>query len=268
MSHQELARQFILNNTEGTSNMNIPIALQLYTLRQETEKDFIGTLKKVAALGYKGVEFAGFGGFSALDLKAYLDAFDLKPVGAHIGIEELKNNLEEIIDYNLQLGNKYIVCPWASYEAKEDYVKMAELLEDIGRKLKASGLRLCYHNHAHEFQSFDGEYGLDIIYNRVHRELLGTEIDTYWVVYAGLNPVEYVAKYSGRTPLLHIKDMENSEKREFAEIGTGTIDIRAIAEQAEKNGTEWLIVEQDACKIEPLESIRISIENLRKMNLI
>ncbi len=248
--------------------MNIPIAVQLYTLRQETEKDFIGTLKKVADLGYKGVEFAGFGGYSALELKSYLDAFGLKTAGAHIGLEDLKNNVEQIIEYNMQLGNKYIVCPWASYEGKEDYIRMAELLEEICRKLKASGLQLCYHNHAHEFESFDGAYGLDIIYSKVDRELLSAEIDTYWVTYAGLNPVQYVAKYSGRAPLIHIKDMENSEKREFAEIGTGTINIRAIAEQAEKSGTEWLIVEQDVCKREPIESVSISIENLRKMNLV
>jgi sugar phosphate isomerase/epimerase len=247
--------------------MSIPIALQLYTLRQETEKDFIGTLKKVSELGYKGVEFAGFGGYSALELKSYLEAFGLKAVGAHTGIESLKNNLEEIIEYNLQLGNKYIVCPWASFENKEDYVKMADLLKQIGKKLKDAGLQLCYHNHAHELQSFEGEYGLDILYGSVDEPLLKAEIDTYWVAYAGLNPVEYVAKYSGRTPLLHIKDMENSEKRDFAEIGTGTIDIKAIAEQAEKNGTEWLIVEQDMCKREPLESVRISIENLKEMNL-
>jgi sugar phosphate isomerase/epimerase len=252
----------------GEDNMNIPIALQLYTLRQETEKDFVGTLKKVADLGYKGVEFAGFGGLSALDMKSHLEAFGLKVAGAHIGIEELKNNLDELIAYNLTLGNKYIICPWASYESKEDYIKMSEQLEAIGKKLNASGLQLCYHNHAHEFDSFNGEYGLDIIYNKVDSELLKTEIDTYWVAYAGLDPVEYMAKYAARTPLLHIKDMENSEKREFAEIGTGTMDIRAIAEQAVMNGTQWLIVEQDACKREPLESVRISIENLRKMNLI
>jgi sugar phosphate isomerase/epimerase len=247
--------------------MSIPIALQLYTLREETSKDFIETLKKVADLGYKGVEFAGFGGFSALDLRGYLDAFGLKPVGAHISVEELKNNLEHIIEYNVQLGNRYIVCPWATYEGKEDYIKMADFLAEVGAKIKEAGLQLCYHNHAFELQSFEGEYGLDIMYNRVPAEHLMAEVDTYWVTYAGLNPVEYLAKYSGRTPLIHIKDMEDSEKREFAEIGTGTIDIKAIAEQAEKNGVEWLIVEQDICKREPLDSVRISINNLRKMEL-
>lgn len=247
--------------------MSIPVALQLYTLREETSKDFIETLKKVADLGYKGVEFAGFGGFSALDLRGYLDAFGLKPVGAHISVEELKNNLDHVIEYNVQLGNKYIVCPWASYETKEDYIKMADLLAKVGAKIKEAGLQLCYHNHAFELQSFEGEYGLDIMYNKVAAEHLMAEVDTYWIAYAGLNPVEYLAKYSGRTPLIHIKDMEDSEKREFAEIGTGTIDIKAIAKQAERNGVEWLIVEQDVCKREPLDSVRISINNLRKMEL-
>lgn len=248
--------------------MSIPVAVQLYTLREETEKDFVGTLKKVAELGYKGVEFAGYGGLSALELKSHLDAFGLKAAGTHVGIDELKNNLEEIIEYNLQLGNKYIVCPWAGFEGKEDYIKMAEVFEEIGKKLHVSGLQLCYHNHAHEFDRFDGEYGMDIIYNSVDSNFLKAEFDTYWVAYAGLDAVEYIKKYSGRTPLLHIKDMENSEKRDFAEIGNGIMPIKAIAEQAEKNGTEWLIVEQDMCKRESLESVRISIENLRNMNLV
>lgn len=247
--------------------MSIPIALQLYTLREETSKDFIGTLKKVSDLGYKGVEFAGFGGFKASELKGHLDALGLKAAGAHINVDELKNNLQQVIEYNVQLGNKYIVCPWAAYENKEDYIKMAEFLSEIGEKIKEAGLQLCYHNHAHEFKSFEGYYGLDILYNRVEKELLKAEVDTYWVAYAGLNPVDYLKKYSGRTPLVHLKDMENNDKRDFAEIGTGILDIKAIAEQAEKNGAEWLIVEQDVCKRKPLDSVRISINNLRNMNL-
>lgn len=248
--------------------MNIPVAVQLYTLREETEIDFVGTLKKVAEIGYKGVEFAGFGGFKASELKAILLNLGLKPAGAHIGIEELSNNLNEIIAYNLELGNRYIVCPYANFENKEAYINMAAELDKIGKKLKSVGLELCYHNHAHEFTSYDGEYGLDIIYKGTEAENLKAEVDTYWVAYAGLDPAEYLKKYALRTPLVHIKDMENSENRDFTEIGNGILDIKAIAKQAIENEAEWLIVEQDVCKRPTLESVKISFESLKKMELV
>lgn len=248
--------------------MNIPVAVQLYTLREETEKDFVGTLKKVAEIGYKGVEFAGFGGFKASELKGILKDLGLKPVGAHIGIEELNNNLNEIIAYNLELGNRYIVFPYANYENKDDYINMASELNEIGKKLESVGLELCYHNHAHEFTSYDGIYGLDIIYKGTSAESLKAEVDTYWVAYAGLDPAQYLKKYTQRTPLVHIKDMENSENRDFTEIGNGMLDIKAIAKQAIANGAEWLIVEQDVCKRPALESVKISFENLKKLELV
>lgn len=248
--------------------MSIPIALQLYTLREEMQKDFAGTLRKVAEIGYSGVEFAGFGGMKVYELKALLENLGLKPVGAHIGIDELRNNLNEVISYNIELGNRYIVCPWASYKDKEDFINMAMELDKIGAKLENMGLQLCYHNHAHEFVRFDGVYGLDILYRDTTINTLMAEIDTYWVAYAGVNPIEYMKKYEGRTPLIHIKDMDSTEKREYTEIGNGILDIKGIAKQAEVSGTKWIIVEQDECKRPPLESIKISYENLKKMNLV
>lgn len=248
--------------------MNIPISLQLYTVREEMNKDFIGTLKKVSQIGYKGVEFAGFGGFKASELKAVLQDLGLETAGAHIGLEELRNSLDDIISYNLELGNKYIVCPWAAYENKEQFIAMAKELDEIGKKLRDSGLILCYHNHNHEFTKYDGEYGLDILYKNTKPENLKAEVDTYWAAFAHENPVDYLKKYDGRTPLVHIKDMADSEEREFTEIGNGTLDIKSIAEQAKKNGCEYLVVEQDVCKRPALESAKISFENLKKMNLV
>lgn len=248
--------------------MKLPVAVQLYSIREETHKDFISALKKVAEIGYKGVEFAGFEGLKAREIKNCLDSLGLKSAGAHIGIDELKNNIDTIIEYNLELENRYIVCPWFSYENKEDYLRFAEILQGIGEKCSEAGLQLCYHNHAHELKLYDGKYGLDILYEKTAKQNLKAELDTYWISYAGMEPVDYMKKYEGRTPLIHLKDMAASEEREFTEIGNGIIDIKAIAAQAEKNGAEWLIVEQDVCKREPLESIKISFENLKKMNLI
>ena len=145
--------------------MSLPVALQLYTVRDETEKDFIGTLEKVAEMGYKGVEFAGFGDIPASRMKATLDRLGLKAVGSHTGPDLLKEKLDEVIKYNLEIGNKYIICPWAPFETKDDYVNAACLFNKIGARCKDSGLQFAYHNHDFEFKVFDGEYGLEILYN-------------------------------------------------------------------------------------------------------
>lgn len=248
--------------------MTIPISVQLYTLREYTEKDLIGTLEKVAELGYKGVEFAGFFNYPAAEVKAALDRLGLKATGSHTGLDLLKNNLEEVIEYNLTIGNKYVSCPWETFASKEDYVAKAKFFNEVGQKLKERGITFCYHNHAHEFESFDGEYGLDILYKETSPENLKAEMDTYWVTRAGLNAPDYVRKYTGRCPLVHLKDMEPGEDKHFAEVGEGIIDIKAIVEAGVEGGAEWFIVEQDVCKRPALESIKISINNLRKMGLV
>lgn len=244
--------------------MDLPVALELYTLRNELKDDFLGTLEKVAEIGYKGVEFAGYGGLSANELKKHLDRLGLVPTGSHVGIDLLKDKLDEVIEYSIEIGNKYIVCPWNKYETKDDFISTAKLLNDIGKKCKEKGLVLCYHNHNHEFQLFDGKYGLDLLYENTDSDLVKAEIDTYWVEYAGVNPVDYIRKYSGRLPLVHLKDMEKGT-RDFAEIGNGTMNIKEIIEASKKAGAEWFIVEQDVCKRPPLESVKISFENIKKM---
>lgn len=248
--------------------MKIPVAVQLYTLREETSKDFIGTLEKVAEIGYKGVEFAGYGNLTASQMKSCLDRLGLKPAGSHVGIDLLTNNLDEVIEYNLEIENPYIVCPWAKYETMEEYLEAAHLFNTIGEKCRKKGLQFCYHNHAHEFKVFNGVYGLDILFSETDPELVKAEIDTYWVQYAGIDPVEYIKKYSGRCPLIHQKDMEAGEGRGFAEVGNGIMDIESIYKASVEIGAQWFIVEQDECKRPAMESVRISYENLRNMNLI
>jgi len=244
--------------------MSLPIALQLYTLREEMAEEFIGLLEKVSKLGYQGVEFAGFGELGAEELKGHLDRLNLKVVGSHTALELLRNELDKVIEYNLIIGNQYIIVPYADYTTKEDFIEMAKELKGIATILNGKGLTLCYHNHAHEFESFDGEYGLDLIYSNVSPDLLKVELDTYWVKKAGLDPVAYLEKYTGRVPNVHLKDME-ADTGDFAEVGEGIIDIKAIINKAEEINAEWLIVEQDKCKRPALESVEISINNLRSL---
>lgn len=246
--------------------MNKPIALQFYTVRDESSKDFIGTLEKVAEIGYQGIEFAGFGDLGAPELKKHLDRLGLKSVGNHTGMDLLQNNLDEVIEYNLVIGSKYIICPFLKPESKEEYLEAAEFFDMVGKKCSEKGLVFCYHNHAHEFTQYDGKYALDLMFENTDSKNMQAEIDTYWVHYAGIDPVEYVLKYSGRCPLVHIKDMKGSgDSRTFTEVGTGIIDIRGIVSAADKAGAEWLIVEQDRCEIPSLESAEISFGNLKKI---
>ncbi len=247
--------------------MKLPVALQLYSVRDEMAKDFVGTLKKVADIGYKGVEFAGFGGFSAVELKGILEGLGLVPVGSHTSVKQMSENLDEVIEYNLTLGNKYVICPYNTYESKESLIKASQLYNEIGEKVRVGGLEFLYHNHDFEFKKYDGEYGIDILFNGVKPENMAAEIDTGWVFYAGINPADYVRSYTGRCPLVHIKDFTSIEGRNFIEIGRGIVDIKAIAAAAVDAGTKWLIAEQDECSIPSLESVRISYENLKKINL-
>lgn len=248
--------------------MSLPVSLQLYTLRDETAKDFKGTLEKVANIGYKGVEFAGYGGLTAAQMKAELDRLGLKVTGSHVGMDILRNNLEETIAYNLEIGNKYIVCPGTKGDTKEHYLEVADFFNRVGEKCKEKGLQLGYHNHAHEFKLFDGEYALDILYNNTNAELLKVELDTYWVQYAGVDPIAYMKKYAGRCPLLHQKDMEAGEEKGFTEVGNGIMDIKGIHAAVEEIGVEWFIVEQDRCVRPQLESVAISFNYLKSMGFV
>lgn len=248
--------------------MRIPVALQLYTVRDETSRDFIKTLEKVAAMGYEGVEFAGFGNISANDMKTALDRIGLKVAGSHMGIDLLEKKLDEVIEYNLEIGNKYIICPWAPFKTKEDYLEAGRKFNDIGAKCNARGIKFAYHNHDFEFAVFDGEYGLDIMFSQASPENLLVELDTCWVFYAGVNPVEYMKKYKGRCPLIHLKDIKSRKRDDNIELGEGIADVAGIATAAKTNGTKWYIVEMDSCPRPSLESSKICIDNLKKMGII
>lgn len=247
--------------------MNLPVSLQLYTVRDETKNDFIGTLEKVAEMGYYGVEFAGYGEIPASKMKETLDRLGLKAVGSHVSTPRLKNNLDEEIEFNLAVGNKYIICPHGKYPTLPELMESISFYAMVAEKCKEKGLQFCYHNHAHEFEMFDGRHQLDILYEETDPALVMAEIDTYWVTRAGVDPVGYIEKYSGRCPLIHLKDMDPVDQS-FAEVGNGTINIKAIIEAAQKAGSKHLVVEQDRCKRPSLESAKISIDNLKNKIMI
>ncbi|MBU3142159.1 sugar phosphate isomerase/epimerase [Clostridium sp. CF012] len=246
--------------------MSLPIGLQLYSIKDETEKNFKAALKEVAKIGYSGVEFAGYGGLESSEIKSLLDELGLVVCGSHVSLQELTENIQGVIDYNLEIGNKYIICPYATYSSRQDFEDMALKLNDIGKRIKANGLLFGYHNHSNELQKFDGEYGLDSLYKKTDKNLVKAEIDTYWLQYAGLDPADYIKKHAGRCDLIHIKDMKViGEEKQSTEVGNGIMDFKPIIYEAEKQGAKWLIVEQEHFNRPTLESVKICYENLKKL---
>jgi len=239
------------------------VGLQLYSLRDETAKDFPGTVKKVAAMGYKAVEFAGYGGMKPAELSALVKDLGLTAYGAHVGTEKLEKALDQEIEMNLALGNRYLVCPYAPIKAREDALRLADFLNGCNEKIRAAGMSLGYHNHAHEFEKDGGEYLLDILFANVDPSVFA-EIDVFWVACAGVDPVGYISKYPNRQPLIHLKELAGNGK-DNVEIGTGVLDFPGIIKTAQALGTARFIVEQEEYTMPPLESCKASLDALLKL---
>jgi sugar phosphate isomerase/epimerase len=247
--------------------MKKPVAVQMYTLREESAKDFVGTLKKVSEIGYDGVEFAGFGGLPALELRQILQDLDLRVAGSHIPLKTLEEDLEQVIEYQNQLGGKHVVCPSMPVERRgktEEYRKLARFLNEAGERCKAHGLTLSYHNHDFDLLGFDGRPGLKVLLEETNPEWVKMEFDVFWLQKAGEDPAEWIRQAKGRTPLVHLKDMTTDEEQTFAELGTGGVDIPRILKRGEEANVEWWIVEQDRCSRSPFESIQISFHYLKE----
>ncbi|WP_438351439.1 sugar phosphate isomerase/epimerase family protein [Paenibacillus sp. FA6] len=239
----------------------LKLGLQLYTVRDQMEQDFEGTLKKVAELGYKGVEFHTFFGRSSSEVKRLLDENGLVAIGTHTQYASMLEDLDSIITYNKAIGSKYIIVPYLSEEERK-WDDVFAKLKIIGEKCKEQDMVLLYHNHDFEFtESYGDKTVFDAMYEAVPATLLQVEMDTCWVHFAGFDAVEYIHKYTGRLPLVHWKDVKRQEDGSplTVEFGQGEVNLAAIAEAADQVGAEWIIVEQDFCLNPPLESIATSM---------
>ena len=269
-----------------------PIGLQLYSVRGDMEQDFKGTLQAVKDMGFDGVEFAGLFGNTPEQVKAWCEEIGLNPISAHVPLADMLADVDKVIADYKAIGCEYIVVPYVTEERRpggELFLQMVEEIRSIGEKCKAAGLTLLYHNHDFEFKTLEsGEYGLDYLYANVPADLLQTELDQCWVKFSGVDPVEYLKKYTGRSPVVHLKDYykegemegdpyaliglnEGEEKKssafEFRPLGCGVQDIPSIIKAAVKAESKWLIVEQDQPSLEktPMECVAMSMEYLKKL---
>ena len=267
--------------------MALPVAVQLYSIRDDVKADMKGTLKKVKNMGYDGVEFAGLFDYTPADIKAWCDELGLTPISAHVPIDELVADLEGTVAKYNEIGVKYIVIPYVIEERRPGGEKFAETLEymkKIGAECNKYGITQLYHNHDFEFVELDGKYGLDVIYDTVPADLLQTELDTCWVNVGGEIPANYIIKYTGRAPVVHLKDFAGEksddmyeligiEKKaparpsnfEFRPVGFGKQNIPDILDASVKAGAGWVVVEQDQPSMgrAPLECVKLARDYLK-----
>lgn len=260
----------LLNKTGKASDKKTlsKIGLQLYTVRRDLEKDFEETLRQVSALGINEVEFAGYFGKKPENIKKILKELKLSAPSAHIGTETLRKNLAQTIEDAKIIGHKYLVLgylPENERKTLDDYKKLSELLNKSGEECRKSGLQFAYHNHDFEFIKLEEKIPFDMILAETDSKNVRIELDLYWTTKGGKNPVDYFEKYPKRFPLVHVKDMDNTPKKSFTEVGRGVIDFKKIFSKADRAGIRHFFIEQDETPAAPLESVKISLKYLKTL---
>ncbi|WP_158941757.1 sugar phosphate isomerase/epimerase [Granulicella sp. S190] len=273
------------------SPFGLPIGLQLYSVREMLAKDYEGTLKQIAALGYREVEAAGFFDHSPQQVKSAMSAAGLNCVSAHYPYASLSKDFDKILEFNKGLGVQYIICAFpgikdpsrlkdTSYLTQinsftlEDYRWNADQFNHFGEKTKAAGMKFGYHNHTMEFAKQDGVVPLDEMIRLTDPELVTLELDCGWVIVGGANPVDYLHRYPTRISMLHVKDFKHTDKPASvsapppaAQLGQGTLDYRPVFEAAKKANIKHYFVEQEGFDIPPLEALKIDADYMKKLTV-
>jgi sugar phosphate isomerase/epimerase len=237
------------------------LGVQLYTLRSLFESDFRATLKTLADIGFKDLEFAGLYDHKASDVRAYMDELGLVSHSSHVQLADLKDNFDKVMETAHTLGQTNLIVPWIAPELRkpDSYRELADLFNRRGEAAKAAGFVLAYHNHDFEFDEVDGEVGYDILLSRTASELVKMEIDLFWAHKAGIDPHALFRKAPGRFVACHVKD--RSEAGEMVPVGDGVIDFQGIFAHAELAGLKHFYVEHDN-PIDPVKSITRSFAHL------
>ena len=269
-----------------------PVAYQIYSAREEAAQDLNAVLASLKAMGYDGVEFAGFYGHTAEEVKAMLDSNGLVAISSHVPFVQIEEDMFGVISYHKAIGCKYIAVPYLDDQTRPGapgFAHAIAVIDKFGRLMKEAGMTLLYHNHDFEFISLSGMYGLDFLYEALPADVLKTEIDVCWVKYAGENPADYIRKYAGRCPIVHLKDfvgrkeegstpyaligLDENEKKdtqafEFRPFGYGSQNAEEVVTAGIESGAEWFVIEQDmSIGRTPLEAAEMSIGTLRKIGL-
>ncbi len=271
----------------------LPVGIQVYGLRdllENTPENFEKVMREVKAIGYDGVELAGLYGIAPEEVREILDRTGLRAMSAHVPFDDMVHNLDQVIADYKTIGVDYLVMPYLAPEYRpaepENFVAFLETLKTIGKKIHENGLELLYHNHDFEFVRMpDGGYGYDVMFETIAPEELKPELDTCWCDVATGRATEYIQKYAGRIPVVHLKDyikkgsvtnmykligVETEEAKEetgyfgFRPVGFGQMIWEPVLQASLDAGTAWVVVEQDEhYELSPMECARRSREYLR-----
>jgi len=251
--------------------------LQLYTLRDELPKDVRSVIAKVAKAGYKEVEVFGyskqngFWGLQPAEFKKLLDQHGLKSPSGHYGMDRLLgvgklDEVEDAITAGKILGHQYITMPYVDAKFRKtaaDLKNVAAKLNMAAKRVKAAGLKMAYHNHDFEFMPIDGTTLYEVLLKETDPTMVSFEMDLYWVVRAGQDPIKWFEKYPGRFTMVHVKDMDKQDRKLNTEVGKGYVNFKQIFAKAKLAGIKHYIVEQENFKIDPFVSITQSCKYLR-----
>ena len=242
------------------------IGIQLYTVRTVLEKDFEGTIARVAQTGYKEVEFAGYFGHSPADVRAILDRHGLTAPAVHVGSIEA-DAWRASLDAAQTIGHKYIVVPWVPEERRrtlDGWKQVAADFNRVGAEARDAGIQFAYHNHDFEFPRMEGQIPYDVLLENTDPKLVQLEIDLYWITKAGYDPLAYFARWPGRVPLVHVKDSAGPPEHRMVDVGQGKIDWKRIFAQKDQAGIQHFFVEHDQPP-QPFEDIAVSYDYLKNL---
>ena len=282
---------FLRGNTLLAQSLGLPLGLQLYSVREMLPTDYEGTLKQIAALGYRQVEAAGFYNHSASQVRKSMQNAGLQCVSAHYSYNDLHAKFDEVLAFNKELGVGTIICSspgfknparlknlkhgdWANAFTLEDWRWNAEQFNKFGEKVHAAGMKFGYHNHTMEFQKQDGVVPYIELIRLTDPSMVTMEMDCGWVVVGGGNPIELLQRYPTRISMLHVKDFKVTGKPmsvtnppPSAELGQGSIDYRPILQAAAKAGhIRHCFVEQEQFDMPPMQALKVDAEYMRKLN--
>jgi sugar phosphate isomerase/epimerase len=256
------------------------VGVQLYTVRDEMKADFNGTIAKVASIGYKEVEFAGYFGRTPQQVRAVIDEHGLSAPSTHVQYDELDEKFPAVIEASQTIGLNYIVCPWIPEDLRKSpdiWKQASEKFNHCGEQTRKAGIQFAYHNHWFEFLPVEGKLPYDTLLAECDPNLVKMEMDLCWITVAGGDPIKYFNQYPGRFPLVHVKDMKRMPEvttaggqnfgdslKDMTSVGDGIIDWKRIFTYSEKAGIKHYIVEHDK-PAQPFESITASYAYLSKL---
>jgi sugar phosphate isomerase/epimerase len=244
------------------------LGVQLYTFRDELEKDVLGTLEQIASIGIKKIESARsskghYYGLTPREMKNACADLGMKLVSGHVHLDD---HFQKTMDEAAESGQEYLICSSMPSEGQtiDNYLRVAEKFNEAGEACKKMGLKFGYHNHGYEFDSDSGEVLYDLLLNNTDEHLVHMELDLGWVVMAGKDPIDYFERFSGRFPLWHLKDM-SLKHQESTEFGKGDVDINRMIAHKKASGVKHIFIEQEEYSSTPLESMKANMEFLNNL---